>query len=258
MAAVVQMCGACDLARQSFNRPHATLSPLSIRGLLYRWSIDLCGPFSLTRQLKSYCMVLVEGHCRWAEMVAIPGKESAIIARVFLERVVGCYGCCGGGEFRGAFDALLPSLFIDHRTTSANHPQANRLAERAVQTLKRAIRKHSETAREDSVWDMAVPYIMLGYNSSVQASTGLSLYEVLYGVPPTVSPAIRKRYGGAIELDDPATAAAVVLRRAQALRECCIIAGDNMLIAQHRDTLRYAEVRSGSYAPRLFNLQHGA
>ena len=139
VAAVVQMCGACDLARQSFNRPHATLSPLSIRGLLYRWSIDLCGPFSLTRQLKSYCMVLVEGHCRWAEMVAIPGKESAIIARVFLERVVGCYGCCGGGEFRGAFDALLPSLFIDHRTTSANHPQANRLAERAVQTLKRAV-----------------------------------------------------------------------------------------------------------------------
>ena len=59
MAAVVQMCGACDLARQSFNRPHATLSPLSIRGLLYRWSIDLCGPFPLTRQLNSYCMVLV-------------------------------------------------------------------------------------------------------------------------------------------------------------------------------------------------------
>ena len=28
-----------------------------------------------------------------------------------------------------------------------------------------------------------------------------------------------------------------------------------MLIAQHRDTLRYAEVRSGSYAPRLFDLQ---
>ena len=42
-------------------------------------------------------------------MVAIPGKESAIIARAFLERVVGRYGCCaevvsdGGGEFRGAF-----------------------------------------------------------------------------------------------------------------------------------------------------------
>ena len=124
MAAVVQMCGACDRARQSFNRPHATLSPLSIRGLLYRWSIDLCGPFPLTRQLNSYCIAWC-WCCRWAEMVAIPGKESAIIARAFLERVVGRYGCCaevvsdGGGEFRGAFDALLSSLFIDHRTTSA-------------------------------------------------------------------------------------------------------------------------------------------
>ena len=228
VAAVVQMCGACDRGRQSFNRPHATLSPLSIRGLLYRWSID--------------------------EMVAIPGKESAIIT-LFWERVVGRYGCCaevvsdGGGEFRGAFDALLSSLFIDHRTTSANHPHANGLAERAVQTLKRAIRKHSETAKEDSVWDMAVPYIMLGCNSSIQASTGLSPYEVMYGVPPTVPPAIRERYEGAIELDDPATAVVVVLRRAQALRECCIITGDNMLIAEHHDTVQYAEVRSGSYDP---------
>ena len=100
MAAVVQMCGACDRARQSFNRPHAPLSPLSIRGLLHRWSIDLCGPFPLTRQLNSYCMVLVEGHCRWAEMVAIPGKESARIARVFSERVVGRYGCCAAGGVR--------------------------------------------------------------------------------------------------------------------------------------------------------------
>ena len=49
-------------------------------------------------------------------------------------------------------------------------------------------RKHSETAKEDSVWDMAVPYIMLGYNSSVQASTGLSPYEVMYGVPPDGAP----------------------------------------------------------------------
>ena len=100
VAAVVQMCGACDRARQSFNRPHAPLSPLSIRGLLHRWSIDLCGPFPLTRQLNSYCMVLVEGHCRWAEMVAIPGKESARIARVFWERVVGRYGCCAAGGVR--------------------------------------------------------------------------------------------------------------------------------------------------------------
>ena len=110
-------------------------------------------------------------------------------------------------------------------------------------------RKHSETAKEDSVWDMAVPYIMLGYNSSAQASTGLSPYEVMYGVPPTVPPAIRERYEGAIELDDPATAVVVVLRRAQALRECCIITGDNMLIAEHHDTVQYAEVRSGSYDP---------
>ena len=213
VTSVVQMCEVCDRARQGFNRPHATLSPLSIQGLLYRTSIDLCGLFPLTRQLGNYCMVMVEGHCRWAEIVVIPDKQSATLSRVFLDRIIGRYGCCaevvtdGGKEFTGDFDALLSSLFIDHRTTAANHPQANGLAERVVQTLKTAIRKHSETAREDSVWDGVVPYIMLGYNSSVQASTGMSPYHVMFGVPPTVPPAIKERYEGALELGDPVTAA---------------------------------------------------
>ena len=261
---VVQMCEVCDRARQVFDRPQASLSPLSIRGLLYRWSIDLCGPFPLTPRLNSYCMVMVEGHCRWAELVLIPDKNSATISGVFLERVVGHYGCCaevvtdGGGEFAGAFDALLSSLFIDHRCTHANHPLANGMADRVVQTLKSAIRKKSETAGEDSMWDAAVPYIMLGYNASVQASTGMSPYKVMFGVAPVVPPSIKERYEGVIELTDPDSAAAVVVLRAQALKECCVTAGDNMLIAQHRDTLRYAEVRSGSYAPRLFNLLPGA
>ena len=48
---VLSRCEVCDRARQTFNKPTAILSPLVIRGLYYRWSVDLAGPFPLTKRL---------------------------------------------------------------------------------------------------------------------------------------------------------------------------------------------------------------
>ena len=199
-----------------------------------------------------------------AEIGALPSKSPKVITRFFLERIIARYGCCAEvltdnrGEFMADFDATLSGLFIDHRTTSANHPQGNGLAERAVQTIKRAVRKQTEERGMDCEWDEALPYIQLGYNCSAQASTRISPYQLIYGVAPTVPPAIKERMEGLVELDDPKTAADLLIKRAQALKENCVTAADNLLIAQHRDTLRYAHVRSGSYAPRLFNLRPGS
>jgi transposase len=52
----------------------------------------------------------------------------------------------------GAFEELLSSCFVDHRVTSPFHPQANGLAERVVQVVKRSLRKLCET-RSTTQWD---------------------------------------------------------------------------------------------------------
>ena len=49
-----------------------------------------------------------------------------------------------GNEFLGAYAELLAKAFIEHRYTSAYHPQANGLAERCVQTVKRCLKKLTE------------------------------------------------------------------------------------------------------------------
>ena len=46
-----------------------------------------------------------------------------------------------GTEFIGEFPEMLDELLIDHRRTLRDHPQADGLAERMVQTLKVALRK---------------------------------------------------------------------------------------------------------------------
>jgi hypothetical protein len=73
----------------------------------------------------------------------------------------------------------------------------------------------------------------------------------MHAVTPTIPPAIRERMTQPVNLDYPEAAAADFLARASLVKERAVIAGDNLLIAQHRDTLRYAKLRSGAYTPQL-------
>ena len=118
-----------------------------------------------------------------------------------------------GTEWRDEFHELLQSSYIDHRTTSAYHPQANGLTERAVQTMKRALTKMAYAA-PDTCRDEHLPYATLGYNASVQQSTGFSPYHMLHAVPPTLPSSIRPRFDTALDLDDSISVGCTVRLRA--------------------------------------------
>ena len=91
----------------------------------------------------------------------------------------------------------------------------------------------------------------MGYRCTPQEATKVSPYHVLFGCEPVVPPSIRERMAGPINFDDPESAALSILERAKACSDAAIIAGKNILIAQHRDTLRYARLRSGGYLPQV-------
>ena len=153
---------------------------------------------------------------------------------------------------------MLVELLIDHRTTSPNHPQTDGLAERAVQTVKRALKKWIEEQDEVEKWDEnALPWIALGYNCSKQQSTGFSPYFLLHGVEPVIPPAIKERVAEPLDAADEPIDIDALIKRAQAIKQAGVLAGGNLLIAQHRDTLRYGMVRSGAYLPRLKRYQEG-
>ena len=264
----IDSCQSCSQVKASgFNSQQPELSPLPIQGMFYRWHVDLCGPFPESKHGYKYVMVCVEAFSKHAELVPIRDKSAPEVAYAFLHNVLGRFGACAevvtdqGTEFQGEFQDLLSDAFIDHRTTSSHHPQANGLAERAVQTLKLCLKKHMPTDRTDAeyrTWDELVAWIALGYRCSPQASSGLAPYQMLYATQPTVPPAIKEKIKEPLELDlDPEAAAAVLLRRAAAIKRYCIAAGENLLIAQHRDTLRYAKLRSGGYLPKILRFETG-
>jgi hypothetical protein len=211
----------------------------------------------------TFCMVAVEHFSKHVELVPLPNKEAKTTAAAFAAAVLGRYGCPAevltdqGSEWEEQFQQMLLDCMIDHRRTSAHHPQADGLAERCVATVKRALSKLCAAEGSQLDWDRHLPWLMLGYNCSPSKATGLSPYQLMHAVTPTVPPSIRERMDEPVDLDDPERAAADFLHRSQLVKERCVMAGDNLKVAQHRDTLRYAKLRSGNYTPQLRRFMPG-
>jgi hypothetical protein len=263
VAAFVSKCKLCSRVRSSFNAVHPTLHPLPICGMFYRVGVDLAGPFNKTRLGAVYVMIVIEHYSKYLDVIPLPNKEAFTTAAAFAQHVLGKYGATAevltdrGTEWEDDFEALLCKCFIDHRRTSPGHPAADGLAERAVQTVKRALRKLCAAQGNKDNWDLLLPWVALAYNCSPQKSTMLSPYMMMYARHPTIPPAIRERINEPVALDDPQAAADDYVARSADVQRMCVIAGDNLRIAQHRDTLRYAAVRSGSYLPKVRRFEVG-
>lgn len=269
VSAALKNCAACGITKATFNTPSATLTPLPILGLGFRWSIDLCGPFVSTVRGNQYVMVAIENFSKFVVFIPLPNKEAATTAFAFMQSILGQHGAPAevltdkGGEFEGPFDGTLQYYGIAHARTSPNHPSADGLAERQVQTLKAALRKMIFTTRTSNKWDAYLPRIALAFNCSKQASTLHVPYYIVYARMPLLPPEIRDLFGGHLPASPSADASAAEIERhavhlarclterALAVEKASIMAWNNQHIAQYRDTLRYAKVRGGSYVPAI-------
>ena len=263
VANFISKCKLCSRVRSSFNAVHPTLHPLPICGMFYRVGVDLAGPFNKTRNGYLYVMIVIEHYSKYLDVIPLHNKEAYTTAAAFAQNVLGKYGATAevltdrGSEWAEEFATLLCKCLIDHRQTSPGHPSTDGLAERAVQTVKRALRKLCAAKGNKDDWDLLLPWVVLAYNCSPQKSTMLSPYMMMYARHPTIPPAIRDRLNQPLSFDDPEAAAADYVARSKLVQRLCVIAGDNLRIAQHRDTLRYAAVRSGSYLPKVRRFEIG-
>ena len=74
---------------------------------------------------------------------------------------------------------LYRLLNIHPIVTSPNHPQMDRLVEGFNQMLKSMLCRFAD--EEGKEWDKMIPYILFAYREVPQATTGFSLFELLFG-----------------------------------------------------------------------------
>lgn len=249
---VISRCSLCDRGRASYNPKQPQLQPLPIEPLFYRWGVDLA---DLSRHPTAagnkYVLIAVEHFSKYMELVPLPNKEPATTASAFAQ-LIGRFAAPAevltdaGGEWRQQFDQLLERCFVEHRRTSGNHPQANGLAERCVQTTKRALSKLCEQEHSTD-WDEQLPWVALGYNCSTQQSTGFSPYELLFARQPIISTAAKQLFQEPLSLDSAEAASQHLMQRVRKIQREVPIAMANLKAAQQRDCRRYEAVRRGDY-----------
>jgi hypothetical protein len=78
-----------------------------------------------------------------------------------------------------------------------------------------------------------------------------SPYFLLYGRNPNLPTTICHESSEVVNLDDPEMWLRVCSQRVELFQKVMPAAFENLAIAQHRDTLRYAIIRGGGYRPSI-------
>jgi hypothetical protein len=106
-----------------------------------------------------------------------------------------------------------------------------------VQTCKKGLWKICLTGNKED-WDLALPYIAMGYRMSKHTSLSqFSPYFLLFGRHPIPPSSIVIQMDQVVDLDSPTTRARVIAERVALFRKVMLMAMENLSIAQHRDTL---------------------
>jgi len=130
-------------------------------------------------------LVLIDAHSKWIEAMVTPTSTSTVVIEELRDKfsqfgipetIVTDNGTC----FMSAeFELFLENNGVKHLTTAPYHPASNGLAERAVQIVKKGIKKC-----KDGTLRTRLSHMLLAYSTEQTDSTS---------VEPSVEPNIELR-----------------------------------------------------------------
>ncbi|GFX52892.1 transposon Ty3-I Gag-Pol polyprotein [Trichonephila clavipes] len=156
----VMHCRECQRRKSVPQRPPGRLVPIPPAiAPFHRIGIDLLGRFQT--EVDEIAKFLLE------EIVPRHGAPRVIITdrgAVFRSRLV---------------SSLVDLCNIDHRFTTAYHPQTNGLTERFNKTLADMLSMYVDVEQKN--WDEILPFVTFAYNTAKQETTGFTPFYLLHG-----------------------------------------------------------------------------
>ena len=175
----VQKCQVCQESRPS--PPTAPLHPWEWPSEPWsRLHLDFAGPF-----LGYNYLVLVDAHTKWMDVQVMSSTTSAKTIEK-LREIFSTHGLPlkivtdNGSAFTSQeFRKFMEQNGIRHITSAPYHPSTNGLAERAVQTFKRAIERLSDLPIQERL-----SKFLFTYRLTPHTTTGIAPAELLMGRRP--------------------------------------------------------------------------
>ena len=145
--------------------------------------------FPCTKRGNQYAIVFMDYLTKWLEVFPAFDQPSVTVAKLLVEEIVSRHGVPSdilsdrGKAFLSGLMKEVELLLGFHKVnTTAYHPQTDGLVERFNRTLITMLAKTVEKGGPD--WDERIPYVLLAYRASKQASTGESPFFKVYGRDP--------------------------------------------------------------------------
>ena len=208
----LQHCHKCQLRRKD-DRP----GPVLVTSLPQasepnqRMHADLFGPLKTSGNHKKYVLGMTDAFTKYVELVALPNKESRTVAEAIFEKWFCRFGIPlevitdQGKEFCGELtEDLFKLMRVDHRTTTAYHPQCNSQAEVANKTIAKYLSSFTDDSTLD--WEDYLAPLMFSYNTSFHRSVKTTPFFLTYGLearqPGLPGPEMRRKFYGESSTDE--------------------------------------------------------
>ncbi|XP_039841724.1 uncharacterized protein K02A2.6-like [Panicum virgatum] len=149
------------------------------------WGIDFMGPFVNSHGFE-HILVMVDYVSKWVE--AMPCRKASTEESIHMIKSVifPRYGVPrilisdGGTHFTGKdFGKCLKKLGIEHRVSTAYHPQTNGQAETSNKQLKDILKKTVVKGGKD--WSKRLDDALWAYRTAHKTPIGMTPYQFVYG-----------------------------------------------------------------------------
>jgi hypothetical protein len=211
-------------------------------------------------------LLCIDYYSKWIEAIPVKDLSAETTLQAFLLHVIARYGTPAeiisdnGTAFKGEFRDFCTRRLIHQRFISEDVPRSNGLAERAVQTVKGALRKFAAQKHHARDWDShGLAAILTGYRMTPQAASKHSPARIVFALDPVIDAEQHIARMGMIDYlhPDDEVVTAELMKRVQYIKDLGPAIAHNLRTAHERDCRRFKARRSGLYIPRVHHFIHG-
>jgi len=228
--------------------------------MFHRWGLDHISDLPTSASGHKHALVCVDYYTKWVECIPVKDLSAETTVQAFLLNIIARYGTPAeiitdnGPAFKGEFRDFCRRRLINQRFITEDVPRSNGLAERAVQTVKNALRKFAAEKHNALDWDTyGLAAILTGYRMTPHAATRHSPARVVFALDPVLDAEQHVSRMGAIDYWDPdeTRLSAELWKRVQYVKELGPAIAHNLRTAHEHDCRRFKARRSGLYTPKI-------
>ena len=200
----IKSCKLCQFKKSPKTRINGLMQPIVTGSVFEMVAIDHLGPFVKSNG-HQYIIVLTDNFSKLAICKPVCTTNAKSVAKFIFEDLILTYACIPNKLLSDCSQSFLGKIVtnlnilmgIKQIKTSGYKPSTNSVTERFNGTLANCLSMYANEKQNN--WSKYVKCVVFAYNCTVQASTGFSPIEVVFGrkaeLPPDVDNNLSKIRG---------------------------------------------------------------